>query len=56
MSCRVHEARLVPDPIIIVESDPMWPAEFERLLTPAPFEIVAPNFSKLVSRVSLLLV
>jgi GrpB-like predicted nucleotidyltransferase (UPF0157 family) len=21
----------VPDPIIIVESDPMWPAEFERL-------------------------
>jgi GrpB-like predicted nucleotidyltransferase (UPF0157 family) len=21
----------VPEPIIIVESDPMWPAEFERL-------------------------
>src|SRR6266567_3849769 len=28
-------APLVPDPIVIVESDPMWPGEFERLRTRA---------------------
>jgi GrpB-like predicted nucleotidyltransferase (UPF0157 family) len=28
-----HYLRLVPDPIVIVEYDPAWPVEFERLRT-----------------------